>query len=585
MKRLTITLLSIAIAHSAHCETKIVKRPSELSNLNQTHVSINDRENIKAKIKALGTRRAVTFQGVPVYGESRLETQSQKQLSTALSIHSKTANRFNPRPTLSTKEAINRLIQQVKPVANIESSEATLFVKLIDNKPRLVYLVSYFTDSSHPSKPTGFVDAHTGEIIEYWQGLNALNATGPGGNQKIGLYDFGDDFPYLKVAKGCVLSTNNVVVYDGSTDDRDKIFYFEECKGRNPSNTYKQTNGAFSPLNDAFFFGEYIVNQFKNNFGITPTKHRLRINVHYTGGSTWYNNAIYLGDGNETHYPFASMDAIAHEVGHGFTEKYSTLENRNQSGAIADSFSDMTSVYMKTLLNKPTIYPKWLFGEALVKGPRGEAIRYFDDPTRDGVSIANAADYTPGMNLHHASGVFNRALYLLAKKHGWNSKKAYESFLLANQIFFKPNTTFDEAACDIKRAGRELGYRERAVEQVFARVGVDASCQDRENGDDLALVNNTAVNDLAGHEESMQYFYIDVPEGQQSLLVNLTTGIGEADLYLRHDKHPTLINYDCRPYNDGDKLCAIPSPQPGRYYIMVYGYGGFSHVSLNAHYA
>ena len=40
--------------------------------------------------------------------------------------------------------------------------------------------------------------------------------------------------------------------------------------------------------------------------------------------------------------------------------------------------------------------------------------RYMADPPLDGKSIGTAADFCPGMDVHHSSGVFNKAFYLLA---------------------------------------------------------------------------------------------------------------------------------------------------------------------------
>ena len=48
----------------------------------------------------------------------------------------------------------------------------------------------------------------------------------------------------------------------------------------------------------------------------------------------------------------------------------------------------------------------WQIGPEIVKG-KG-ALRYMDDPTKDGKSIANVKDYTDDLNVHYSSGVFNK---------------------------------------------------------------------------------------------------------------------------------------------------------------------------------
>jgi len=47
---------------------------------------------------------------------------------------------------------------------------------------------------------------------------------------------------------------------------------------------------------------------------------------------------------------------------------------------------------------------------------------YVDEPTKDGGSIGNAADYTSTLDVHYSSGVYNKAFYLLATTQGWSAK-------------------------------------------------------------------------------------------------------------------------------------------------------------------
>ena len=62
--------------------------------------------------------------------------------------------------------------------------------------------------------------------------------------------------------------------------------------------------------------------------------------------------------------------------------------------------------------------------------------RYFEDPFRDNRSIGNAADYCPGIDVHHSSGVFNMAFYLLANTEGWDIYSAFLTFVEANRLVY-----------------------------------------------------------------------------------------------------------------------------------------------------
>ncbi|WP_171523426.1 M4 family metallopeptidase, partial [Acinetobacter baumannii] len=64
------------------------------------------------------------------------------------------------------------------------------------------------------------------------------------------------------------------------------------------------------------------------------------------------------------------------------------------------------------------------------------ALRYMDQPSRDGRSIDNASQYYNGIDVHHSSGVYNRAFYLLANSPGWDTRKAFEVFVDANRYYW-----------------------------------------------------------------------------------------------------------------------------------------------------
>ena len=57
----------------------------------------------------------------------------------------------------------------------------------------------------------------------------------------------------------------------------------------------------------------------------------------------------------------------------------------------------------------------FLIGYSIFKED-GKALRYMEDPARDGRSIGSALDYRSGMDVHYSSGVFNRAFYFYYKK-------------------------------------------------------------------------------------------------------------------------------------------------------------------------
>jgi len=101
------------------------------------------------------------------------------------------------------------------------------------------------------------------------------------------------------------------------------------------------------------------------------------------------------------------------------------------------------------------------------------------------------------------------------------------------------------------------------------------------------LVNNRPVQGLAGDIESWSYYRITVPAGIAQVNVNMTgpVGGGDGDMYVRLGAFPSLSAWDYRPYvNGSNEIANISNPPPGDFYIAIYGYIGYSGVSLNVSY-
>jgi hypothetical protein len=96
------------------------------------------------------------------------------------------------------------------------------------------------------------------------------------------------------------------------------------------------------------------------------------------------------------------------------------------------------------------------------------------------------------------------------------------------------------------------------------------------------LANGAAVS-VSGPQDSLRYFYMDVPAGRPSLTVDMWGGAGDADLYVRLGDVPTMATYHCRPYLTGNaESCTFTAPPAGRWFIMLHGFGAYTGVSVRA---
>jgi pseudolysin/vibriolysin len=542
-------------------------------------------------------RQQQMYRGVPVYGRSVAVVQDAqgnvlRATGEVMTLPANLAAPLSVTPRLSGDQAIASLKSHAHTMllagASISNQKADLFVYPQDNgSPRLVYLTSYFVGGDHPSRPTAIVDANTGEVVQSWEGLTDATANGPGGNQKTGEYYYGTDYAALQVTQSgstCYLQNTNVVTYNLNHGTSGGTLVNFTC----PTSNTDPINGAYSPVNDAHHFGGVVHDMYVAYTGAPPLNMQLRMNVHYSSNyenAFWNGSSMNFGDGATHFYPLVSLDVTSHEISHGFTEQNSNLQYSGQSGGMNEAYSDIAG-------EAAEFYDRgaadFLVGADIVKpnSGLGDALRYMCNPTQDGGSIDNAANYRTGMDVHYSSGVYNKAFCLLAKTSGWDVKKAFQVFQLANKSYWTATATFNSGACGVESAATDLGFNQTDVINAFNGVGVTCPSGGGGGGGTTELQNNVAVTGVAGASGADNDFLIKVPAGASNLVMSISGGTGDADLYTKFGSAPTTTSYDCRPYLTGNnESCTVAAPQAGTYYVKVHGYSSYSGVTVKASYS
>nr|AFJ32740.1 metalloprotease [Aeromonas hydrophila] len=520
-----------------------------------------------------------TWQGIPVWGQVLVADQAlggQVNQVSGTMLRKIDADLTGPAVALSASDAA----RQARSGAKGSNEQVKLFVMQDETgQARLVYLVSWLAASKEPSRPFVMIDAQTGSELKRWEGINHKDATGPGGNVKTGKYFYGADFGPLQVDDNCRMTGTNVDTLNMNHGTTGGTIHQFTC----PENTVKEINGAYSPLNDAHYFGNVVFDMYRNWYNTAPLSFKLKMRVHYSRNyenAFWDGSQMTFGDGATTFYPLVSLDVAAHEVSHGFTEQNSGLVYSGQSGGINEAFSDMAGEAAEYYMNGSN---DWLVGAQIFKG--NGSLRYFEDPARDGKSIGHASDYYDGIDVHHSSGVYNRAFYLLANTSGWQARKAFEVFVLANRLYWGPNTTFDQGACGVTRAATDLGYSVSDVAAAFTAVGVNATCGGTTPQPGSVLQNGVPVSNLTAAKGGKLNFTVEVPAGRSQLVVTSSGGSGDADLYVKFGSAPTASSYDCRPYKSGNaETCTLNAPKAGTWHVQLSGFSAFSGVTLKASY-
>lgn len=230
---------------------------------------------------------------------------------------------------------------------------------------------------------------------------------------------------------------------------------------------------------------------------------QVHVRFDFGGGQLDPNNAIWAadlltmayGDGDGTVMsPLArSLDVTAHELTHAVTSASADLIYQNESGALNESMSDIFGVICESFSRNGTVDAKtWLLGEDIyTPNTAGDALRYMDNPTRDGYSPDNYAERLQitedNGGVHGNSGISNLAFVLLVEggKHPRNKTTVQVPAIgmeIAGQIFHRaltqkmtPNTNFLQARTAIEASANELypgTCAKPAVSLAFAAVGV-----------------------------------------------------------------------------------------------------------------
>lgn len=527
------------------------------------------------------TRHQQFHQGIPVWGEAIVEhrdTNANTPKMAGAMLSGLSQDLPSVKPAYSATQVLT--IAKLKAGVNAtENDQAKLYVKQgKDGVARLMYNVSFLSkDSTKPSRPHFMIDANTGVVVEQWEGITHLDATGPGGNAKTGQYEYGVKYGPLVVTSNCTMDSANVAAVNLNHGTSGTTPFQFACS----RNTFKAINGAYSPINDAYYFGHGVFNMYQAWLGIRPISQKLLMRVHYSSNyenAFWDGSAMSFGDGATTFYPLVSMDVAGHEVSHGFTEQNSNLVYSGMSGGMNEAFSDMageaTENYMKGTND-------FLVGPEIFKATG--ALRYMANPTQDGRSIDHASNFTSSMDVHHSSGVYNKAFYLLATKAGWSTRKAFEVMADANRLYWTANSTFNDGACGVEKAALNRGYVVADVTAAFSAVGVTCSTTTPPPSGGV-LTKDVPVSYAGATGTTATYTFV-VPTGASNLTFKMSGGTGDGDLYTQLGSAPTTTSYLAK--SDGstnNETITIAAPTAGTYYLLAKAYSTVSGASIVASY-
>lgn len=103
--------------------------------------------------------------------------------------------------------------------------------------------------------------------------------------------------------------------------------------------------------------------------------------------------------------------------------------------------------------------------------------------------------------------------------------------------------------------------------------------------DNNRLQNGEVSASISGAKNSEKVLTLQVPVGAKNLVIEMSGGTPDADLYVKFGSKPSTSSYECRPYSGGNnETCRFANPKEGIYHVMVRGYSAFTNVVLKATY-
>lgn len=227
--------------------------------------------------------------------------------------------------------------------------------------------------------------------------------------------------------------------------------------------------------------------------------------VHYgtnyanAGWSSTAQQMLY-GDGDGVTWGnFANaLDVTAHELTHAVINATSNLHYYAEPGALNESMADSMGAVCEWYRDGQVVSANtWKAGEEIwTPGVAGDALRYLNDPKKDGRSFEYYdMTYDTFVEVHLGSGIPNLAFYLLAQGGQHPRARSYTQvtgigIAKAAQVFYRAITVnllgnrlagFAEAKVATEQAAAQLGYSAAEIASVTAAwnaVGVGANAID-----------------------------------------------------------------------------------------------------------
>ncbi|MFF8091928.1 M4 family metallopeptidase [Streptomyces sp. NPDC016675] len=342
-------------------------------------------------------------------------------------------------PRLAAPEAADlaaSVLRAAKPGELLKKLTARprLVVDALHGAPRLAWRTdaAALDSAGHPVARTVLTDAGTGARIDAWDSVESVSGDGKslyGGTVPLETTRSGSSYRLADATRGGT--------YTGDAAQQTDLCLLTLCLVRAPSTVFTDADNHWgsgtaddraSTAVDAQYGTDVTWDYYEDvhgRRGIAGDGKGSFNRVHY---GTRYNNAFWddgcfcmtYGDGDGTTLgPLVSLDVTGHEMAHGVTSSTAALTYSGESGGLNEATSDVFGTLVEFHADNPADAGDYLIGEKVVRPGLGrEALRFMDQPSRDGSSADCWSSTLGDLDVHYSSGVGNHFAYLLAEGSG-----------------------------------------------------------------------------------------------------------------------------------------------------------------------
>jgi leucyl aminopeptidase len=314
--------------------------------------------------------------------------------------------------------------------------------------------------------------------------------------------------------------------------------------------------------NDIVFMTDYT--SATQNTYLTDILDTYVPNVNYGFDSCGYacsDHASWTNNGYPASMPFESKMNDSNPRIHSSND---TLANMDTSGNHALNFAKMGLAYAIELANAAPVVPP--VGDVLANGVTVSGLT-----ASTGGEVNYTMDVPAGAtNISFASSGGTGDADMYVKLGSKPTDSSYDC---------RPYAGGNNESCAITTSGGTYHVRLKAY-STYSGVSLVGNYTEGGTGG-LPVIDTTETN-IAVATGAWAHYTQALDAGYASIVVTMSGGNGDADLYVRKGAESTTSSYDCRPYKTGNnETCTVSNPGATTIYMDIRGYSAASGVSLN----